>query len=213
MTGKHKPGVRSEKTGGFLPDAVIPSVRCSAHRKNGNQCASYAMVGGSVCRVHGGSAPQVREAARRRIIALVPKALFTMSEMLSAESEAVRVRAATDILDRAGLKASEQLTIIPQSAPNEELDAAIIEAMKSRGLVTEALAALEQSNPATNETEEEDYDADGVRDADSPDASGDAMDVWVHSDSGDSGTLDDGDNGDDDDGDAGDWSIFDNRAR
>ena len=211
MTGKHKPGVRSEKTGGFLPDAVIPSVRCSAHRKNGNQCASYAMVGGSVCRVHGGSAPQVREAARRRIIALVPKALFTMSEMLSAESEAVRVRAATDILDRAGLKASEQLTIIPQSAPNEELDAAIIEAMKSRGLVTEALAALEQSNPATTVTtvtEEEDYDASGTN-ADSPDASGDAMDVWVHSDSGDSGTLDD----DDGDGDAGDWSVFDNRAR
>ena len=208
MTGKHKPGVRSEKTGGFLPDAVIPSVRCSAHRKNGNQCASYAMVGGSVCRVHGGSAPQVREAARRRIIALVPKALFTMSEMLSAESEAVRVRAATDILDRAGLKASEQLTIIPQSAPNEELDAAIIEAMKSRGLVTEALAALEQSNPATPATPategEEDYDADGFRDADSPDARGDAMDVWVHSDS-DSDDEEDTD----DDGDAGDWSAFD----
>ena len=121
------------------------------------------MVGGSVCRTHGGAAPQVREAARRRIIALIPKALYTMSEMMSAESEAVRVRAAIDVLDRAGLKAAEQLTIIPQSAPNEELDAAIIDALRSRGLVTEAMAALQQPQqpqPPAEEDPDEDPDDD-----------------------------------------------------
>jgi len=37
--------------------------RCSARRTNGEPCRAYAIVGGTVCRVHGGSAPQVRHAA------------------------------------------------------------------------------------------------------------------------------------------------------
>jgi hypothetical protein len=34
----------------------------------GSQCRCYAIVGGDVCRVHGGAAPQVRVAAERRIL-------------------------------------------------------------------------------------------------------------------------------------------------
>lgn len=37
--------------------------RCSARRTNGEPCRAYAIVGGTVCRTHGGSAPQVRRAA------------------------------------------------------------------------------------------------------------------------------------------------------
>lgn len=41
--------------------------RCSAHRSNGEPCGAWAIRGGFVCRVHGGSAPQVKAAARARL--------------------------------------------------------------------------------------------------------------------------------------------------
>lgn len=44
-----------------------PARRCRAHRHDGQPCAAYAITGGAVCRMHGGGAPQVRSAARRRI--------------------------------------------------------------------------------------------------------------------------------------------------
>jgi hypothetical protein len=44
-----------------------PGVRCRARRRRDRQpCRAYAIHGGTVCRLHGGAAPQVREAARAR---------------------------------------------------------------------------------------------------------------------------------------------------
>ena len=42
---------------------------CKAHRRNGLPCKGSAIRGATVCRLHGGSAPQVRDAARRRLLA------------------------------------------------------------------------------------------------------------------------------------------------
>lgn len=39
--------------------------QCEAHRRDGARCRAPAIPGGYVCRVHGGSAPQVRASARR----------------------------------------------------------------------------------------------------------------------------------------------------
>src|ERR1700744_1118683 len=39
--------------------------QCEAHRRDGARCSAPAIQGGTVCRVHGGSAPQVKRAARR----------------------------------------------------------------------------------------------------------------------------------------------------
>lgn len=45
-----------------------PAVRCSAKSpRTGEQCRAYAMHGTTVCNKHGGSAPQVRRAAQRRL--------------------------------------------------------------------------------------------------------------------------------------------------
>lgn len=42
--------------------------RCAARRKrDGSPCGCYAIIGGVVCRVHGGAAPQTRRAAQRRV--------------------------------------------------------------------------------------------------------------------------------------------------
>ena len=45
-----------------------PARRCVAHKKrNGEQCRNWAIRGGTVCRYHGGSAPNVKRAAAQRL--------------------------------------------------------------------------------------------------------------------------------------------------
>ena len=40
--------------------------RCRAHRKDGQPCRCFAVIGAPVCRVHGGAAGQVKRKARER---------------------------------------------------------------------------------------------------------------------------------------------------
>lgn len=48
--------------------ADAPSRQCAAHSsRTGLRCKAFAIHGGTVCRMHGGSAPQVKAAARRRL--------------------------------------------------------------------------------------------------------------------------------------------------
>lgn len=42
--------------------------RCRGHRSDGQPCQAYAIVGGYVCRAHGGAAPQVRREAEIRAL-------------------------------------------------------------------------------------------------------------------------------------------------
>jgi hypothetical protein len=42
-------------------------MKCTAHKKDGSPCGSWAIKGANVCRVHGGSAPQVLRKASQRI--------------------------------------------------------------------------------------------------------------------------------------------------
>lgn len=46
-----------------------PRVRCTAHSsRHGRPCRAWAMRGSTVCVAHGGRAPQVRDAADRRVM-------------------------------------------------------------------------------------------------------------------------------------------------
>lgn len=45
----------------------MTGLRCSAKTSSGRSCSNWAIRGGTVCKVHGGSAPQVRAAANRRL--------------------------------------------------------------------------------------------------------------------------------------------------
>lgn len=79
--------------------------RCTAHKKTGDQCGNPARHGGNVCDKHGGKAPQVVAKAKRRIEEAADRmanALLGIAE--GAESEAVKLAAIRDALDRAGLK-------------------------------------------------------------------------------------------------------------
>ncbi len=55
---------------------------CSARRSNGDPCKRRPIKGGTVCPTHGGSAPQTRDAAARRILAAAdPAAAFLVAQM------------------------------------------------------------------------------------------------------------------------------------
>lgn len=79
--------------------------RCSAtSRQTGEQCKLPPISGGTVCRFHGGSAPQTKQKAALRLASLVDPAIGTLArEMVKAEKSSDRQRAANSILDRAGI--------------------------------------------------------------------------------------------------------------
>src|SRR5690606_21776065 len=109
--------------------------------RTGLPCKAYAIHGGNVCVTHGGSAPQVREAARRRLLTDADKAVEELKRLaLSADSEAVRARALDSWLDRVGLKAAEELTVTTAEDTNAALDAAIVAALAQRGVVVDVEA-------------------------------------------------------------------------
>ncbi len=87
--------------------------RCTAKSKStGKGCQSPAIAGGTVCRMHGGSAPQVQAAARERLLALQPLAIQTLHNLLNREEfPTVQLGAARDVLDRTEGKATETLQI------------------------------------------------------------------------------------------------------
>lgn len=71
------------------------------------------MLGSAVCRMHGGAAPQVRARAQQRILEASDKAAYALVQMLQDEKipPAVRLGAARDLLDRAGLTSKQELTL------------------------------------------------------------------------------------------------------
>jgi hypothetical protein len=85
---------------------------CTARRTNGEPCRAPVIRGARVCRAHGGLAGHVREAARLRLERLVEPSIGTVREiMLRGETHAVRLKAATEILDRAGIVAEQKVEV------------------------------------------------------------------------------------------------------
>jgi hypothetical protein len=87
--------------------------RCSAHRTNGEPCSGWAIKGGSVCRTHGGAAPQTLQAARMRLLAAADPAAAELVRIAlnRKEPRAVQLAAIRDLLDRAGLSARQVVDV------------------------------------------------------------------------------------------------------
>lgn len=88
--------------------------KCVATVKStGQRCQNWPIAGTTVCRFHGGAAPQVREAARRRLLEAADKAAAVLVEMVKDQNlpPAVRLGAVRDLLDRAGLVSKQQVEV------------------------------------------------------------------------------------------------------
>lgn len=137
-------------------ESRFPAQKCSAHKAStGAPCQAWAISGGAVCVYHGGRAPAVREAARRRLDALVPLALDVLAELTVGRAHdpgsdapmavppGVRARACAEILARAGVAAVTEIDV-PALDARPDLDSAILKALAARGL-----AAPATDGPAT----------------------------------------------------------------
>lgn len=73
--------------------------------RTGRPCKKWAIEGGAVCEFHGGGAPQVKLAAKLRILDMVDPALAVILRSLKSKKTpaAVALKAATEVLDRAGI--------------------------------------------------------------------------------------------------------------
>lgn len=101
----------------------IQGRRCRGHLKNGEQCHKPAIRGSTVCRTHGGAAPQVVAAARARLANAADSMASNLVGLArTAESEAVRVRATEGVLDRVGIGRTTEVEIGPvKPKPYEEI--------------------------------------------------------------------------------------------
>jgi hypothetical protein len=96
--------------------------RCTAHRQDGKPCRRYAIRGGAVCRVHGGGSPLVVAKARERLaLAADRMARELLGIATGAESEAVKLAAVKDALDRAGLSAKQAVEVGVELKPYEQV--------------------------------------------------------------------------------------------
>lgn len=87
------------------PPAAGRGHQCAAHSRSGARCGQPAVPGATVCRYHGGTAPQVRRAAQLRLLELVDPAVATLArELTNSRARPIeRIKAAEKILEFAGM--------------------------------------------------------------------------------------------------------------
>ncbi len=102
--------------------------RCTAHSsRTGKPCKGFRVPGATVCKMHGGSAPQVKAKARQRL----EEAADRMAKRVLGMAEnddippAVALAAAKDALDRAGLRPPTQVEVGVSPQPWESLISAV----------------------------------------------------------------------------------------
>ena len=74
-----------------MADQDPKASQCTATSKTtGNRCTRPAIPGGSVCRYHGGAAPQVKAAAAARLRAMVDPALGALGYAMKGKHQDLR---------------------------------------------------------------------------------------------------------------------------
>ena len=87
--------------------------RCQAHRQRDMEpCGRWAMQGSNVCAIHGGKAPQVLAKARERLVMAADRMAEALLDMADeSSSEAVKLNAIRDALDRAGITSKQEVSL------------------------------------------------------------------------------------------------------
>jgi hypothetical protein len=86
---------------------------CTATRRDGSQCTNFSINGATVCRMHGGSAPQVRRAAQVRLLMQADHLMAALLKIaldpkLPVQHRLVAIR---DGLDRANLSGTQSVEL------------------------------------------------------------------------------------------------------
>lgn len=88
------------------------TAKCRATNRQGVRCKQPHIPGGTVCRFHGGAAPQVKAKAMERLLALQHPAIDRLTKLIDQEAfPTVAYAASRDILDRTMGKPTEQQTV------------------------------------------------------------------------------------------------------
>lgn len=95
------------------PMAAKPRAMCAARSKQtGQPCQQRPAAGHPVCRFHGGNAPQVKQKAMDRLIALQDPAIDRLDKLIHQEEfPTVAYAASRDVLDRTMGKPGESLKV------------------------------------------------------------------------------------------------------
>ena len=95
------------------PAPLLPQARCTARSKRtGEPCKNPPMLGQRTCRMHGGATKAARAKAEERLLASADRLMAQLLHIaFSGESEANRLAATRDALDRAGLGAKYKVEI------------------------------------------------------------------------------------------------------
>lgn len=129
----------------------VPHRQCAGHKKNGERCKNAAILGGTVCKFHGGAAKHVRNAARVRLANAADRMARELLNMATADnvSDSVKLAAIRDALDRGGIsvKAEIEVTAKPYESIFEQLTGGSREAHRS-GSPPPALADQTRQLPA-----------------------------------------------------------------
>lgn len=98
----------------------FPRIRCTHVSPWGNRCRRNAISGGFICEDHGGKgrrvvekAKEINELARKRLFEMVDPALDVIDYLVKSEgtNDAIRLKAAQDVLDRAGMKSATEINV------------------------------------------------------------------------------------------------------
>lgn len=126
--------------------------KCSARKRDGTPCGASPIRGSSVCRMHGGGAPQTVAAARRRLMAASDRVGALLLRIAEDESTPapVRLAAIRDVLDRAGVTVKQEVEVTVQ--PWQQLIEGIVSEVPDEDIRT--LGALGKDNVVDGEVVE-----------------------------------------------------------
>lgn len=87
-------------------------VTCTATNRQGKRCGKPPIAGGTVCRMHGGAAPQVKAAALERLMQYQDRAIDRLFGLVQQEQyPSTAYQAVRDVLDRTMGKPAEQQSV------------------------------------------------------------------------------------------------------
>lgn len=159
------------------PAQPVPVVRCVQIKKDGERCKRWSLRGYTKCRRHAGPgameggnvqkyAESVIEAARLRLVDSTDDALDLLNYFIHqpGTSEGIRLKAATEVLDRAGVRGGFEVKVDGEV----KVDASD-EVAKRLKKLAEGAAHVEQMKRQARGEDADVVDAEVIDPADDPD--------------------------------------------